>query len=53
VENKIILVILAFVLAPLAVFLKQGAGTHLLINIVLCFFFYVPAVLHALYIVLK
>jgi uncharacterized membrane protein YqaE (UPF0057 family) len=38
VDNKIILVILSIVLAPLAVFLKEGVGKHLLINIVLCFF---------------
>jgi uncharacterized membrane protein YqaE (UPF0057 family) len=50
-DNKIVLIILAIVLAPLAVFLKKGAGKDLLINIVLCFFFYLPAVLHAVWLV--
>lgn len=51
--NKIILVILAVLLPPLAVFLNNGAGKDLLINIVLCLFFYVPGILHALWLVLK
>jgi uncharacterized membrane protein YqaE (UPF0057 family) len=52
-DNKIVLIIIAILLAPLAVFLKKGAGKDLVINIILCFFFYIPAVLHALYIVTK
>ncbi|MDA9296268.1 YqaE/Pmp3 family membrane protein [Porticoccaceae bacterium] len=51
--NKTLLVILAILLPPLAVFLKNGAGKDLLINIVLCLFFYVPGILHALWLVLK
>lgn len=51
--NKLILVILAVLLPPLAVFLNNGAGKDLLINIVLCLFFYVPGILHALWLVLK
>jgi uncharacterized membrane protein YqaE (UPF0057 family) len=51
--NKILLVILALLLPPLAVFLKSGAGKDLIINIVLCLLFFVPGVLHALYVVLK
>ena len=50
---KIILIILSILLPPLAVFLKSGAGKDLLINIILCLFFYVPGILHALYVVLK
>lgn len=50
-DNKILLIILAIILAPLAVFLKKGAGKDLVINIVLCFFFYLPAIVHALWIV--
>ena len=50
---KIILIILSILLPPLAVFLKAGAGKDLLINIILCIFFYVPGILHALYVVLK
>ncbi|MCL4137864.1 UNVERIFIED_CONTAM: hypothetical protein GTU68_066184 [Idotea baltica] len=51
--NKIVLVILALLLPPIAVFLKSGAGKDLLINILLCLLFYVPGVLHALWVVLK
>ena len=50
-DNKIVQVILAIILPPLAVYLKNGGGKDLIINIVLCFVFYVPAILHALWIV--
>ena len=51
--NKFILVIVAILLPPLAVFLKNGAGKDLLINILLCILFYVPGILHALWLILK
>jgi uncharacterized membrane protein YqaE (UPF0057 family) len=50
-DNKIVLIIIAIVLAPLAVFLKRGADKHLAINIVLVFLGYIPAILHALWVV--
>lgn len=52
-DNKIVLILLAIFLAPVAVFLKQGAGKDLTINILLCFVFYFPAALHALWLVTK
>ena len=52
-DNKLLLIILSIILAPLAVFLKKGAGKDLIINIVLCFLFYLPAVIHALWVVTK
>jgi len=52
-NNKLLLIILSILLAPLAVFLKKGAGKDLVINIILCFLFYIPAVIHALWIVTK
>lgn len=52
-NNKLVLIILSIILAPVAVFLKKGAGKDLIINIVLCFLFYVPAVIHAIWIVTK
>ena len=52
-DNKLLLIIISIILAPLAVFLKKGAGKDLIINIVLCFLFYLPAVVHALWIVTK
>jgi uncharacterized membrane protein YqaE (UPF0057 family) len=51
--NKVVLIILAILLPPVAVFLKNGAGKDLLINIVLCLFFYVPGILHALWLITK
>lgn len=51
--NKIVLIILAILLPPVAVFLKNGAGKDLLINVILCLFFYVPGILHALWLTTK
>ncbi|MES9898760.1 MAG: YqaE/Pmp3 family membrane protein [Sedimenticola sp.] len=52
-DNKLLLIILSIFLAPVAVFLKKGLGKDLLINVILCLFFYLPAVIHALWIVTK
>ncbi|OUR85545.1 proteolipid membrane potential modulator [Methylophaga sp. 42_8_T64] len=52
-DNKLVLIIVSIFLAPVAVFLKKGVGKDLFINIVLCFFFYLPAVVHALWITTK
>ncbi|MBT1450834.1 YqaE/Pmp3 family membrane protein [Glaciecola sp. XM2] len=51
--NKILLIILAILLPPIAVFLKSGLGKDLLINIVLCIIFFIPGVIHALYVVTR
>jgi uncharacterized membrane protein YqaE (UPF0057 family) len=51
--NKLIHIILALLLPPVAVFLKSGVGKNLLINIVLCLFFYVPGILHAIWLITK
>jgi uncharacterized membrane protein YqaE (UPF0057 family) len=51
--NKILLIILAILLPPVAVFLKKGVGKDLLINIILCIFFFVPGVIHALWVILQ
>ena len=48
-DNKLVLIILAILLPPVAVFLKKGAGKDLVINIVLCFLFFLPGVIHALW----
>jgi uncharacterized membrane protein YqaE (UPF0057 family) len=52
-DNKLVLIILSILLPPLAVALKNGIGKDLIINIVLCFLFFVPAVIHALWLVTK
>lgn len=51
--NKVIHIILALLLPPIAVFLKSGVGKDLIINIVLCLFFYIPGILHALWLITK
>ncbi|GAC22178.1 YqaE/Pmp3 family membrane protein [Paraglaciecola arctica] len=51
--NKLILIILAIFLPPIAVFLKSGVGKDLLINILLCLLFYVPGIIHALWVCTK
>ncbi len=50
--SKLLLVIIAILLPPLAVGLKTGVGVPLFLNIVLTLLFYVPGLLHALYVVL-
>jgi len=52
-NDQLILVILAIFLPFVATFLKKGVGQDLIINIVLCIFFWVPGVLHALWLILK
>ena len=51
--NKILLVILAIVLPPLAVYLKTNSAKDTVINIILCLIFWLPGVIHALYLCLK
>jgi uncharacterized membrane protein YqaE (UPF0057 family) len=51
--SKLILVIIAILLPPLAAYLATKSVKNTLINLVLTFFFYVPGLLHALYLILK
>jgi len=51
--NKLLMVIIAILLPPVAVGIKRGIGFALLLNIILCLFFYLPGLLHALYVVLN
>lgn len=51
--NQLLLIIIAVLIPPLAVGLKTGIGVPLIINIVLTLFFYIPGLLHALWVVLK
>ena len=50
--NKIVLIILAIFLPPLAVYLKTQSGKDTIINLILCFLFWIPGVIHALWKVL-
>jgi len=51
--SKIVLIVLAILLPPVAVFLKSGLGIDFVINIILCLLFFIPAVVHAVWIVTK
>ncbi|NQT27412.1 YqaE/Pmp3 family membrane protein [candidate division KSB1 bacterium] len=50
-KNKVLLFILSILLPPLAVYLVKGVKKDFWINIILCIFFWVPGIIHALYIV--
>ena len=52
-DNKILLIILAIFLPFVAVFLKTGVSNAFWINIILCLFFYLPGIIHALWVVTK
>ncbi|MCL2915638.1 YqaE/Pmp3 family membrane protein [Shewanella corallii] len=51
--NKILLIILAILLPPVAVFVKKGVGQDLIINIILCVLFFVPGVIHSLWVITR
>ena len=51
--NTLLLIIIAILLPPLAVGLKAGVGGHLVLNIILTLIFWLPGVLHAVYVVLN
>jgi uncharacterized membrane protein YqaE (UPF0057 family) len=51
--NKLVHIILAILLPPVAVFLKSGVGKDLIINIILCLIFFIPGVLHAVWLITK
>ncbi|MES2980868.1 MAG: YqaE/Pmp3 family membrane protein [Verrucomicrobiota bacterium] len=50
--NKLLLIILAFLLPPLAVGLKNGIGGSFFLNLILTIIFWLPGVIHALIVVL-
>ena len=51
--NKIVLIILAILLPPIAVLLKKGVGKDLVINILLCLLFWLPGIIHALWLIME
>ena len=51
--NKLLLVIIAILLPPLAVFLKSKSIGMTLLCLVLCLFFWIPGFLMAIWVVLK
>ena len=51
--NKLVLILIAIFLPPVAVVLKRGFGKDLLINILLCLLVFFPGMVHALWVVSK
>ena len=51
--NKLLLVIIAILLPPVAVAVKDGIGMMLVVSIVLTVFFWLPGIIFALWRVLK
>ena len=51
--NPVLLIIIAILLPPLAVYLKDGAGKSLVINIILCLLMWLPGIIHALIVATK
>ncbi|MBB5351883.1 uncharacterized membrane protein YqaE (UPF0057 family) [Haloferula luteola] len=50
--NKLLLIIIAFFLPPLAVALKEGLNGSFLLNLVLTLLFWLPGFIHALLVIL-
>ena len=53
-DNKILQIIVCFIIPPLAVYMKKGQiDSTFWLNLVLTFLGGIPGLLHALYVVLK
>lgn len=50
---NVIRIILAILIPPVAAFLTVGLGLHFWLNILLSIFFWVPGIIHALWLVVK
>ncbi|KAF8368890.1 hypothetical protein PRIPAC_86719 [Pristionchus pacificus] len=49
-SEKLLIIILCIFIPPIAVFwVDRDVTIHLIINILLCFLFYIPGVIHALW----
>jgi len=51
--KKLVIIVAAVLLPPLAVFLKKGIGKAFLINLLLTIFFFVPGIIHAVWLITK
>jgi uncharacterized membrane protein YqaE (UPF0057 family) len=51
--NKIVLILLALFLPPIAVLIKEGVGKHLIINIILCILGLLPGIVHAIWLMVR
>ena len=50
---NILRIIIAIFLPPVAAFLTVGIGLHFWLNLILTLFFFVPGMIHALWLVVK
>ena len=50
---SVLLIILAILVPFVAVLIKKGLGKDFIINIILCIIFYIPGIIHALWVVTK
>jgi len=51
--KKLIIIVAAVLLPPLAVFLRKGIGKAFFINLLLTVFFFVPGIIHAIWLITK
>ncbi len=52
-DNRIVLIIVAIIFPPVAVYLKRGVGSDMFINMAVCVLLLVPGLVHALWIVTR
>lgn len=52
-DKNLLALVLAVLLPPVGVLVKEGLGVQFLINILLTLFGYIPGIVHALYIILR
>ncbi len=50
---NVLRIVLAIFLPPVAAFLTVGIGLHFWLNLILTLFFFIPGVIHALWLVVK
>ena len=50
---NILRIVLAIFLPPVAAFLTVGIGLHFWLNLILTLFFFVPGMIHAIWLVVK
>lgn len=49
--DRLLLIILAVLLPPVAVLLKKGLGKDFIINLILSLIFLVPGIIHAIWVI--
>ena len=52
-KASLLMIILAILLPFIAVFIKKGLGKDFIINSILCVLFYLPGIIHALWLITK